>query len=457
MKKSFLAFTLLLHSILMMAQLPSFEGNKSTSSAFLQKVVPPSPTAASLGKYGDQQINMFTGTSAVNIPIYEIKTNGYSIPLSLAYSTSGLRVTEAASWVGLGWSLGGTGVITRVVKGAPDGVQNPINIRTWPLPLSYTNVSDAAWNYLHAQLQVGTMDAEPDLYIVKAGKLSFKFYYDLNKRIQTVPYNNDIKIKFDGPNDQYIVTDADGAQYFFGGTQSTEITFSSNPSYASYTTSWFLTKIISPVGAQILFNNTKGADFITQDQYSESEEVKPNGQSGDCAVPSPAGRTTNWSVQTFLPVFLNSIETDQEIVYLTRDATVRADMPGDYALKEIKVYSKSTAKYVNNYALNYSYFPQVSSICWGSTVSPQHVHNQTAICKRLRLDQFVEKGYEGNTTGYKTYQFGYSTTQLPPRCSLDQDFWGYYNGAGNTSLLPSVTDAAFQSSSFNALSKGIQS
>jgi hypothetical protein len=72
-----------------MAQgLPSFEGNKSTSSVLLQKVVPPSPTAASLGKYGDQQINMFTGTSTVNIPIYEIKTNGFSVPLSLSYSTS---------------------------------------------------------------------------------------------------------------------------------------------------------------------------------------------------------------------------------------------------------------------------------------------------------------------------------------------------------------------------------
>jgi YD repeat-containing protein len=453
MKRFFLFFCVAFSVVLIQAQLPSFEGNKSTSSVFLQKVIPPSPNAASLGKYGDQQINMFTGTSAVNIPIYEIKTNGYSLPLSLAYSTSGLRVTEAASWVGLGWSLGGTGVITRVVKGAPDGIKNPIDVRTYPLPLTYSQVNTTGWNYIHAQMANAGFDQEPDIFIVKAGKLSVKFYYDLNKRIQTIPYNNHVKIKFDGPNDQYVITDEDGSQYFFGGTQSSEITFSSNPSYAAYTSSWFLTKIVSPVGTQILFNSVKGTTFIKQDQYSESEEVKAGGSAGDCATPTPSGRSSQWATQEYLPVFLNSIETDMEIVYLTRSTTERADMPGDFALTDIKVYSKVTGKYEYNYSFNYSYFPQVSTICWGNTSTPQHTHDRTAICKRLRLDAFVEKGNQTNTTGFKTHQFQYSTKAVPSRCSLDQDFWGYYNGAGNTSLLPTVSDADFQSSSYNAVSR----
>jgi YD repeat-containing protein len=435
------------------AQLPSFEGGKSTSSVFLQKVIPPSPNAASLGKYGDQQINMFTGTSSVNIPVYEIKTNGYSLPLSLNYSTSGLRVTEAASWVGLGWSLGGTGVITRVVKGGPDGIRNPIDVRTWPLPVSYTQVNNSGWNYIHSQMAGAGFDQEPDIFIVRAGKLNVKFYYDLNKRIQTIPYNNHVKIKFDAANDQYTITDEDGSQYFFGGGQSSEITFSSNPSYAAYTSSWFLTKIIASTGAQILFNNTKGAAFITQDQYSESEEVKPGGSIADCATPTASGRAVQWATQDFLPVFLNSIETDMEIVYLNRSTTQRGDLPGDFALADVKVYSKITGKYVYNYSLNYSYFPQVSTICWGNSSVPLHNHNRTAICARLRLDEFIEKGIDGNTTGFKVHKFQYSTKPVPSRCSLDQDFWGYYNGAGNTSLLPTVSDPDFQASSFNAVSR----
>jgi hypothetical protein len=454
MNRSILLFFFVFSSFNLGAQSASFEGNKSTSSMLLQKIVPPSPTATSLGKYGDQQINMFTGTSSVNIPIYEIKTNGFSIPLSLAYSTSGLRVSEAASWVGLGWSLGGTGVITRVVKGGPDGVRNPIDVRTWPLPLTYSNVSDGAWNYIHPQIQSGEIDREPDMFIIKAGKLSVKFYYDLNKRIQTVPYNNNIKIAFDGALDQYTVTDDDGTKYFFGGGQSSEVTNSSNPSYAAYTSSWFLSKIITPVGAQILYNNIKGTNTVQQDQYSETEEVKQSGQFGDCSGVGASGRTTQWSVQTFFPVFLNTIETDQEIVYLTRDITERADMPGDYALTGIKVYSKNSGKYEYNYALNYSYFPQVSTICWGNNSAPDyHQHNLTAICKRLKLDQFIEKGNEANTSGFKTYSFQYSPKAVPSRCSLDQDFWGYYNGAGNNSLLPAVTEPEFSTSTFNATSR----
>ncbi|MEO8762730.1 MAG: DUF5977 domain-containing protein [Ginsengibacter sp.] len=454
MKKGLLLNFFFIPCLISLAQgLPSFEGNKPASSVFLQKVIPPSPTATSLGKYGDQQVNMFTGTSAINIPIYEIKTNGFSIPVSLAYYTSGLKVTEAASWVGLGWSLGGSGVVTRVIKGAPDGIQYPINIRSWPLPYIYAQPSDNAWQGIHTLLQNGILDPEPDIYIVKAGKLSIKFYYDIHKRIQTIPYNNDVKIKFDAVSDQYLITDDDGTRYFFGGSQSSETGTSGDYGAIAFTSSWYLSKIITPVGAQILYNNVKGTALVMQDQYSESEEVKPIGQVGDCAIPAPAGRTTKWGTQTFLPVFLNSIETDQEIVYLSRETTQRADMPGDYALSGIKVYSKSSGKYEYNFSFVYSYFPQVSAICWGNTAAPQHLHNQAAICKRLRLDQYIEKGYEGNASGFKIYKFQYSVKPVPARCSLDQDFWGYYNGAGNNSLLPRVTDPDFLGSAYNAVSR----
>jgi len=457
MKRNALFLSFIFASVHIQAQgIPSFEGNKSTASVLLPKVIPPTPTAASLGKYGDQQINMFTGTSAVNIPIYEIKTNGFSIPLSLAYSSSGLKVTEAASWVGLGWSVNGTGVITKIVKGLPDkngGLIDYINIRSWPLPLTYTQVGDNAWNYIHPRIQLGTVDPEPDMYVVRAGKLNVKFYYDQYGRIQTLPYNNNIKIKYDSSIDQYIIIDEDGTQYFFGGNLSTEVVFSSDPAYAAYTSSWFLSKIITPVGAQILYNNVRGTSSIVEGQYSESEEVKMSPAFGDCANPQAGGRTTQWSLQNTIPVFLSSIETDQEIVYFNRDATERADMPGDFSLIGIKVYSKSSGRYEYNYSFVYSYFPQVSTVCWGHGGYPAHPHNTTAVCKRLRLDQFIETGVEGNTTNFKTYEFQYSTKVIPSRCSRDQDFWGYYNGANNTSMLPSVSDPDFQASTFNAVSR----
>src|SRR5580700_1992183 len=78
-----------------------------------------SPTAAALGKYGDIPVSYNTGIPNVSIPIYTVKAGSLSLPISLSYHASGLKVQEQASWVGAGWSLNAGGVITRTVVGAP--------------------------------------------------------------------------------------------------------------------------------------------------------------------------------------------------------------------------------------------------------------------------------------------------------------------------------------------------
>src|SRR5450631_2669915 len=79
-----------------------------------------SPTAASLGKYGDIPVNYHTGIPEIGIPIYTVQSGSLKLPISLSYHASGLKVQEAASWVGAGWALNAGGTITRTVVGAPD-------------------------------------------------------------------------------------------------------------------------------------------------------------------------------------------------------------------------------------------------------------------------------------------------------------------------------------------------
>ena len=79
----------------------------------------PSPNAASIGKYGDIPISYHTGVPNISIPIHTISAGSLSVPVSLSYHSSGVRVDELASWVGLGWSLSDVGMITRSINGGP--------------------------------------------------------------------------------------------------------------------------------------------------------------------------------------------------------------------------------------------------------------------------------------------------------------------------------------------------
>ena len=84
------------------------------------EIIAPSPTVAELGKYGLVPVGLFSGTAQYNIPLYELKTQNLSLPISLSYSSNGLVVDQVSTWVGHSWSLNAGGVITRSVRGLPD-------------------------------------------------------------------------------------------------------------------------------------------------------------------------------------------------------------------------------------------------------------------------------------------------------------------------------------------------
>ena len=50
-----------------------------------KSVVPPSPTAYELGKYGYSPTGNFNGAANYSIPLYELKGKNLSLPISLSY------------------------------------------------------------------------------------------------------------------------------------------------------------------------------------------------------------------------------------------------------------------------------------------------------------------------------------------------------------------------------------
>ncbi|HXB32924.1 MAG TPA: RHS repeat domain-containing protein [Puia sp.] len=78
------------------------------------------PTAASLSRFGEIPVDYFTGIPDIDIPLYNFKSRDISVPIHLAYHAAGIRPSDIASWVGLGWTLQSGGAITRIQNDLPD-------------------------------------------------------------------------------------------------------------------------------------------------------------------------------------------------------------------------------------------------------------------------------------------------------------------------------------------------
>ena len=83
------------------------------------KLIGPSPEAAAMTRYADTPVSYCLGIAQVSIPLYEIKSRSLTLPISLSYDASGVRVDAVSGPVGLNWTLEAGGVITRTVAGIP--------------------------------------------------------------------------------------------------------------------------------------------------------------------------------------------------------------------------------------------------------------------------------------------------------------------------------------------------
>jgi len=61
-----------------------------------------SPDVAALNKFVEFPVSHFNGQVDVSFPLYEIKLKDVTVPIRLKYHTGGIRVSDEASWVGLG-------------------------------------------------------------------------------------------------------------------------------------------------------------------------------------------------------------------------------------------------------------------------------------------------------------------------------------------------------------------
>ena len=66
----------------------------------------------------NNELGSYTGSANIYIDLYDIQVDGLAVPIRITYNSSGIKVNEQASWVGLGWDLVVGGSITESVFGS---------------------------------------------------------------------------------------------------------------------------------------------------------------------------------------------------------------------------------------------------------------------------------------------------------------------------------------------------
>jgi YD repeat-containing protein len=437
--------------------------NPQASAQKLPDFVSQTPQAAALSKYSEYPVSNFTGVPSINVPLYTIESGDISLPIGLNYHAGGFKVSEEASWVGLGWTLTANGLITRTVNGVDDfngsvaagitpyhsapkivdivnGCPGPTSGPNWrvcDIPGAnnfinpnerYPTVSFQRHNLAmvngaiedYSGYQNSLFDWEPDMYSINIMGLNGKFVMDQDKNVHFLE-KQDIEVK--KTTNGWMARSNDGFQYYFENKESSQ-NFYGRESNGS----WYITKIVSPTKREMKFFYEQDAFFSWQKSYNE---VMASIVSGSVDIPPVVDYHTQ-DVKT-QNVYLTRIEFDNGYAVFTRDTNLREDLKDAKRLKTIQIYNTNN-KLIKEFELTSSYFnsnsPQRGYIAKLGTITDA---DYSFYQKRLKLDHIIER----NGTESKKTQFKYAALNLPNKDSFSQDHWGYYNGQNNTNLIAS--------------------
>jgi len=414
-----------------------------------------SPEAAMLGRFGDIPVGYYTGTADISIPLYTIKEDGLEIPIVLSYHSSGIKVADQATNVGLGWLLEPGGAIIQIVNGAMDGSGTDNFISQWPAeysmlksniqvdtlhgvrpeigvaswPCNFNQIASGQDWYEPMQLLVSLGALQPDIYQYSfPGGYSGKFYIDPETgRIVLLDKKQQITFT-QGGGSAWTATTLNGDKYYFNIQE-----IASDGSGRSGTT-FKLSQIVMHNGKTINFSYTN-TTYSWLGNYHEFFHV-PYQLSGlqpssDNQVQS-SGTQINYDSQT-----ISQIQTKDVIINFNQGT--RQDMQTP-CIQSVDIVNPQTNKKIKTFTMNYSYFGYNQIGSPNTSTDPSYL---ALYGERLKLASVQETGYDPVTSQVSTnppYQFSYNESQtLPLKSSFAVDYWGYYNGNNNNRLIPDLT------------------
>ncbi|CAL2080886.1 hypothetical protein [Tenacibaculum sp. 190524A02b] len=376
----------------------------------LPNLIPPSPTAYELGKYGEVQVGHFTGTVQPSVPLTVYKTNNLQVPINLSYNASGIKVDQLTSNVGLGWSLNIGGVISRTVRGKPD--EN----RTSKIPESVIgNYADRETiryfeSFAITNNRENLKDTSIDVFNYNFLGHSGQFILDNDKNIvPLIPKGLQIAMT----NDGFTITDTLGVLYYFTVFEKTaNRTYGQGHNVESLPakTAWYLTKIIHPKGDEIYLAYESDAYTYDSNKAQSLTVLEPFYQV-DCKG--------------------SILGSNAEI---SRVSTTMIRVIGGKKLKRITNNNDNTTlviKYKNNPDVGITNLVDEITLSKESEIEAFTLKHLITNKNRVFLEEVIYKDPS------KKYVFQYKKPELlPERMSFSQDHWGFYNGKNNLYFFP---------------------
>ncbi len=399
----------------------------------IPELSPQSPTVGSLGTFGEIPVSLSTGIPNVSIPVYTFEQGDITVPISIDYHASGIRIKDRSGLVGAKWALNAGGQIAVNDISLNASFNKTIDI------FDFQRYDDEQkFDFFKNNKQ---NHFAPESYSYNFLGKSGDVYIDANNTTLYVPKQNKIVIKnLESSNRKIgkVITDEFGITYYFNTKESltsarrTEKDLNYNAPRI-YNTAFFLDKIVSPNGDEVNFEYENNNYIITDDLVNEYEYRTI----GYC-VGQIEGQLTNLPVQLYNLRNYKSKRikriygTNGEVIFNYTDNIANNDGSGQ--LQNIIIKNKH--KQIKKYNLLYMY------------------NGRYNISKVDILD--------GTNHKISDYQITYKEGKIPEDFNTRGiDFFGYQNGAGNQSLVPKmrlnnkVYGKADRYANFRHSSKGI--
>lgn len=413
-------------------------------STDIPKVVPISPNAASLGVYGAIPVSHYTGIANISIPLYEINLDGKFFPISLSYHSSGIKVAQEASNVGLGWSLVAGGAIIKEVRGWDDFITHPLGYYfDTNMPPARSDNNPVLTPELYQKYEgyyKNQYDPEPDIFHFNFGGFSGSMFFqklNLGKNNRNTAYpiickqREYLHIEYDINKNIWKIYDGDGYKYCFNSYETTKYyndggygvnqhplsmnrdrILNQTRSYqAEVITSFYLDSIVSPKGNKISFEYKKDEIYST---IGMSESVYRLIDQFGSIYGDFEGKVESYSysIAKIDQLYISKITTDKEIIdFETSD---RYDIESADPSKKAQIIQSMSVKDIQDQLIKTVEFDY-------SELGNSSNYKDNRLCLN-KIEEFTGKIV-------KPYRFTYNNSvELPDKYSNQTDDWGYYNG-----------------------------